>query len=362
MWNKILKEFQENYHDYTYRRTLLFLLLNVAMALVAIVMTILNITTSQYILMYVTAGFALLCIINIAFVRIGFINNNIVYVMFAIETAALFGYFIVSGTPDGFSILWTLLAPAFALAIFGKRNGVIYSVAIFLMVAFFLWVPFGKSLLQYDYSATLMLRFPVLYVGMFLTSWCLDVVRLGVYGNLEKTEEKSRYLYRHDALTGVYSRHAFSEHVKNIFGDERDIALSAIMLDIDNFKAINDKYGHNAGDEVLKMVAKVIVENVCDDCIYCRWGGEEFLIVMKCEHDAYYIAEKIRKTAESNLIIHDDEEIRITLSAGIAVADKLGEDMLEKFIDCADNAMYTAKASGKNQTFRSFYEAPLKTN
>lgn len=195
---------------------------------------------------------------------------------------------------------------------------------------------------------------------MLLAAWYLEAICTGAFVRVKKAEEKARYLYQHDALTGINTRHAFSEKLKKMLEKSHNVTTSAIMLDVDNFKKVNDRYGHNGGDAVLKAVARIITENTCDDCIYCRWGGEEFLILMQCHHDSFEIAEQIRKITENTSIFYEDKEIHITISLGLTTTDSLTEEQIDEFIKCADNAMYTSKSQGKNQT--TYKNLKLKQN
>lgn len=154
-----------------------------------------------------------------------------------------------------------------------------------------------------------------------------------------------------DTLTGLPNRRAF-DVVINIFLNENERArstLAFIVLDIDYFKTVNDKLGHLGGDHVLSAVSKVIRANTRAADFVCRWGGEEFLIVIKdCdEHNAVLLAEKIRQAVEQETIIYKNEQIKLTASLGVAVA-RAG-DKLEPVMERADAAMYGAKMSGRNQ-------------
>ncbi len=318
----MIKEIVENikgyYLDDEYRQNILFVLLNFLVSVISLIMTIVNIKTEEYLLMWVTACFSLLCIVNIVIIKIKKIKNTYAYSLLALEGMVLLTYFVVSGNPDGFSVQWTLLVPAFAMAVVGKKMGTRFGLLTFFMVIFFFWTPFGRELLQYDYNETFMLRFPFVFICVMLAAWYLETIRQGAYERLKKAEEKARNLYRHDSLTGIYTRHAFSETLYEIFKGTNNKTTTAMMIDIDDFKGVNDGFGHNAGDEVLKTVARIITDNTCDDCFYCRWGGEEFLVLMQCGHNPYEIAEQIRKIAENTSIFYKDKEIHITLSIGIA--------------------------------------------
>ena len=165
-----------------------------------------------------------------------------------------------------------------------------------------------------------------------------------------KTEKELKRLSEVDPLTGAYNRNKYKE----IIGKEMDRAkrhkypLSAIMTDVDFFKAINDTYGHVTGDEVLKDIVSLIMKNIRSEDYLIRWGGEEFLIIAPYAslNNAYLLAEKLRIQAE--LQYFSSKGIMITLSFGIA---ELIENENEiSFIKRADNALYKAKNSGRNRS------------
>ncbi len=348
MLNRFIKKLRLDYADENSRQKLTFVLLNILLGIICLTMAIVDIITSVYILACITFGFGVLCLVNIILAALPRIREQFLYIMFSAETVILFAFFIVSGIPDGFSVHWVLIAPAFAITALGKKHGIIYNSLIFLMVILFFWIPFGRELLIYEYSDTFMLRFPFVFVCMFIASWYMDDLRNKAYRTVKDSQAVVRHMYRHDALTGLYNRQAFQERLSELFANKKKEKVSVILLDIDDFKCINDKYGHRAGDEVLKEVANIIRKNTCSDCISCRWGGEEFVILMQCNHDHYQIAESILKNVESTTIVHSGNNIRMTLSIGITVADTLSPQIVDSLIDQADLAMYKSKAAGKN--------------
>ncbi len=152
-----------------------------------------------------------------------------------------------------------------------------------------------------------------------------------------------------DELTGLYNRRYFDQIIaKELVRAKRyKEPLSVIMYDIDYFKKVNDTYGHQAGDEVLKTLSDIVVRNVRSVDFVFRTGGEEFVILLiktKAE-DAFKIAEKIRKIVES----YDFPKVgHITISLG--VTQLKDDDTPLSFIARADSALYKAKNSGRNNT------------
>ncbi len=126
--------------------------------------------------------------------------------------------------------------------------------------------------------------------------------------------------------------------------------LSLIMIDIDHFKMFNDKHGHTAGDIVLVNVAKIIKENVRQMDIAARYGGEEFSIILpKTDiNEALIVAERIREAIENCTVVHNNEDLRITVSVGLTQFDAEMDRKKNSFLDRSDKALYLSKKNGRN--------------
>jgi diguanylate cyclase (GGDEF)-like protein len=161
---------------------------------------------------------------------------------------------------------------------------------------------------------------------------------------------------RVDGLTGLYNRRYWQERFDEVYKLEkrREQAVSAIMLDIDHFKKVNDTYGHQAGDKVIQSLAKVIQQSIRETDIAGRYGGEEFAIVLVgADADkAFIVAERMRLRAEANAVQHEDQTINFTISVGIAGFDKKHKSPMA-WLEKADQALYEAKESGRNRVIIS---------
>ena len=330
------------------RKKIAFVGLNAVLVLVSLIMSVVNIFTAEYILMISTLVFSLGCGLNIVLYRAK-VNVSVIYAIFAAEAMTLLAFFFVSGIPDGFSALWICLIPSFALLIFGRKDGGIFCLIALMMIIFLFWIPAGKALLQYTYSDTFMLRFPFLYSAIFIISFLAEIVRRETHKQLVDSERKYRYLYRHDALTGLFNRYGINEYMDEAFHNPADKHAAIMILDIENFKRVNDRYGHNAGDQVLKTVAQIPQHLLCEHSRYCRWGGEEFLILMQCSHDPLEMAEKVRKKVEETEISYEGNTIKVTISIGVCLTKDVSRFTIPQVINSADNCLYEAKGNGKNQ-------------
>ncbi len=154
-----------------------------------------------------------------------------------------------------------------------------------------------------------------------------------------------------DTVTGVGNRAAMD----NALEQELDLALrhgttlSAMMLDIDHFKQINDSYGHAAGDTVLRRVADSMVECVRRSDIIYRYGGEEFVILLRNTRalGASLLAERIRQSVEAAHFRYEDYTIQVTISAGLSSIRQ--DDTAKSLLDRCDQALYQAKEGGRNR-------------
>ena len=162
-----------------------------------------------------------------------------------------------------------------------------------------------------------------------------------------RKNQKLEVLSTQDALTGLSNRRSINERYKDII--KKKEAYSVILGDIDDFKHVNDTYGHACGDSVLKAVAEVFKASVRSGDIVCRWGGEEILVMLpQCNKDtATHIAERIADGIRQILIISPGGiEVNVTMTFGVAGSDE-GED-IKDIIKGADNRLYYGKGHGKN--------------
>ncbi len=166
-------------------------------------------------------------------------------------------------------------------------------------------------------------------------------------------EEELRFLAAHDPLTGLNNRHIFQEQLTHELerAQRYERKLSLLMMDIDHFKHINDRYGHPAGDEVLKEFAGRLQDNLRQSDFIARYGGEEFVVLLPETDvvDAHRLAERIREAiAREPFHINKQDIIPVTASVGLAAYPGHAEDG-ENLVSMADGALYEAKNAGRNQ-------------
>ncbi len=163
-----------------------------------------------------------------------------------------------------------------------------------------------------------------------------------------------------DELTGLYSQRHFRNYMEKNFAryERYGEKLTLLMIDVDNFKAVNDTYGHPAGDQVLKEVAQRILRSTRGEDADFRYGGEEFAVTLIATGSAggEYVAERIRKKIESTVFSADEHRLSLTVSVGVASCPE-NATTIRDFIAAADKALYDAKRSGKNRVVVSDVKA-----
>lgn len=157
----------------------------------------------------------------------------------------------------------------------------------------------------------------------------------------------------HDVMTGLYNRRYLEEFMRLEFlrATRKSSSLAILMLDVDHFKLFNDTFGHDAGDLVLQEVASVLIKNVRDSDIACRWGGEEFVLLMPEANPeiALQRAQAIREQVHDLQMVHAGRSLgEVTISIGVALYPENGGSA-ETVMEAADRALYEAKHSGRDR-------------
>ena len=186
-----------------------------------------------------------------------------------------------------------------------------------------------------------------------------DITRTGIVQDVENKSQQDILKYIKgindrvvkDELTGIYNRRYINDKLPvEIFAvSVTRKASTAIMFDIDNFKKINDEYGHILGDYLLKEFTKILQEKIKNTQGWVgRYGGEEFFVLLQGLHkeEAYILAEDMRRTIEDTSFFYKGVEIKFTISGGIYEIQ--GIENFEEVLEMADNKLYEAKGSGKN--------------
>ncbi|MCH5251663.1 MAG: GGDEF domain-containing protein [Lachnospiraceae bacterium] len=157
----------------------------------------------------------------------------------------------------------------------------------------------------------------------------------------------------HDTLTHLWTRSYLTKQFQKI--REKGMPFSVTMCDIDNFKGINDTYGHNCGDYILESIAGILKKNSPENSIVTRWGGEEFIVLLEdCDiTKGKPLIEKIRKKVAETEFVYKEQVLRVTMTFGISTSMEHTE--LNNLIELADDRMYVGKQNGKNRVVDDSY-------
>lgn len=179
----------------------------------------------------------------------------------------------------------------------------------------------------------------------YIQIFCYFGIVILVYGLVnERAQKRLRLSAEIDPLTGLGNRARLVSSVPpEVQGGD-----AAVLLDIDHFKEVNDRFGHSAGDRVLAAVAETLRAKLRREDLCVRYGGEEFAIILSGWQDVGAIAERLRGSIEALKVPLGDSEISVTASLGVAVS-RTGNQSWTDLIDAADAALYEAKRAGRNR-------------
>ena len=199
-----------------------------------------------------------------------------------------------------------------------------------------------------------------LYLNLFICLVISLIVLAATSMTINRYQGQLEEMATTDKLTGLANRQAFELLVPQAIREAQRARtpLLAILVDIDLFKEVNDRLGHLAGDSVIQQVGRLIKTTLRQSDIVCRWGGEEFLVVVKGSDDGQgeALAEKLRSAVEKAEFRVEDQVVRVTISIGIS-RYREGE-MLDQVIARADKVLYAAKGEGRNRVLSADVPAP----
>ncbi|MCM1328591.1 MAG: GGDEF domain-containing protein [Ruminococcus sp.] len=187
-------------------------------------------------------------------------------------------------------------------------------------------------------------------IVVFLFSLLFVIEINSLIKQLKAAYDKMNYTAMHDSLTGLYNRHSLKDFFESL--DESGNEYCVALGDIDNFKKVNDTYGHDCGDEVLVTVSDIIKDSMAEQDLACRWGGEEILIIMRgTREDCLGRMNSIRSKINSSVVETGNSNIRVTMTFGFADCHEVEnseKNHMDSIVILVDGRLYKGKNSGKN--------------
>jgi diguanylate cyclase len=244
-------------------------------------------------------------------------------------------------------LIWISVFPGFALFVLGARRG-LWAIGVFavLLAALLGWRAPDWEAAEFGLAAAINLAVALACLSAQLLFY--ELSRQEVHAMLKAHRDELERLSATDALTGLPNRLRLNQVLRSELAraDRGGPPFALILIDIDHFKRVNDTYGHNVGDEVLKQLGAVLRrEHRAGDCAG-RWGGEEFLMICPdCDAEAAMaLAERVRAAVAGERFSQVGQ-----LSVSLGVAVRCGREGAEQLLARADGALYAAKAGGRNQ-------------
>ncbi|MCG8489873.1 MAG: GGDEF domain-containing protein [Chromatiales bacterium] len=276
-------------------------------------------------------------------------NHKIAAWLYSMVMLVLVVYLIISGGVEATGPLWTYPIVVIIISLLGHLHG--YFLSLFVIALLSVLLGFGDVYgLTPQYSDTFKVRFVATLFALSWLVWSLEFSRAKAAALLNGLNQQILDISRTDQLTGLLNRRGLEENFNSEVNRSQRVnqSFTLALADIDDFKAMNDRYGHLLGDQILKQIATVVQSQIRNIDTLARWGGEEFAILLDKSSlaDSTYIVEKIRRAIQD---LNQEQSLiseRITISIGVAEY-RPGQTMLELF-DHADNALYLAKRCGKN--------------
>lgn len=273
-------------------------------------------------------------------------SNVILYSLLLLMT-----YLIYSGGKDNTGPLWIFMFAPVALFFGGLKRGLIDISIFVLIISVIMFFP-DDQLIAAKYSFEFKTRLLYSFLTITFLSAFYEYSRQQSYTFMSELSQKYEQLARLDPLTQLSNRRDALEKLDYEMNrlERNNCPISLVLCDVDFFKQINDRYGHDAGDHTLKLLADLFKETLRKQDTIARWGGEEFLFILPqtTSIQAQIVADKLRNRIKSIGIEHNGNLFEITVSMGISELTKK-QSNVQDAISKADEYLYVAKENGRDQ-------------
>ncbi|MEP4892238.1 MAG: diguanylate cyclase [Aliiglaciecola sp.] len=260
-------------------------------------------------------------------------------------------YLVFSGGHGNTGPLWIYILPPVAFFFGGLRRGLANIGLFVIIVSIMLFYP-GEVLLNTSYTHEFKSRLIYSFLTVTLLFGFYEFSRQKFISFMQKLSDQFEQQAMQDPLTSLPNRRAMQDYLDHEHNraQRSKVNMSLLLCDIDHFKGVNDLYGHEGGDYVLKSLSELFTSTLRKQDKISRWGGEEFLFLLPetNEHDAHFLADKIRLKVAAHTFKYAGKEFNITLSIGVKEVTK--NISVDKAISAADKYLYKAKENGRNCT------------
>jgi len=268
-----------------------------------------------------------------------------------IETI-LVGLFVLGlvyqGGHENTALYWVFPFPAIIFGLLGSKLGIQINALLMAILSVLLYQP---EWIEAQYKSAEITRFMASMATVIAVGWINEHFRERSHHAMALLQRSKETQANTDALTHLANRRFVDEVLPQHFAmqPEHFFPLSVIIADLDHFKHINDSFGHDQGDLVLQQIASLFRQKLRTEDIACRYGGEEFLLLLPktTQHDAARVADKIRAGIAQQRLLAEHKDLVITCSFGVAVAQDESEFL--QAIKLADQRLYISKSNGRNQ-------------
>ncbi|MGM0768639.1 MAG: GGDEF domain-containing protein [Pseudomonadota bacterium] len=267
-----------------------------------------------------------------------------------IVVGLLFAYLIASGGESNTGPLWFYVFPPLLFYLTDLKTGTAILLFCYLIAVVVFQYP-DLPLVSAEYSTDFKIRFFATLTFESLFCFVLEASRLKARSELMELARAHEHAARTDELTGLANRRDMQFRLNAEFSRHQRTGhhFSVALIDLDLFKVINDRYGHDAGDEALKTFATLMQGVIRQTDIAARWGGEEFLILLPDTSllQALTLAERLRAEVAGTEFVFAEQRLPISISAGVCSIAKAGS--VDELLKQADVHLYNAKEAGRNR-------------
>jgi diguanylate cyclase (GGDEF)-like protein len=258
-------------------------------------------------------------------------------------------FYLLTATSDSSVMMWCLTIIPVLVGTFGYRYSILILSSVFAVAV---WLLYGtpQIIVVPDYSDVSIVRFLSAYIALSLFAVAMDISHSRSLNKYKDLSLRVDQIAHQDQLTQLPNRHDMERRLEKKYQQYRLInqPFSVLLADLDNFKFINDRYGHDAGDDVLHAIGVLLGEPLRGEDVVARWGGNEFMVLLPTANAdaAVNIAERLRSQAGKLTMEAQGDKLRISLSVGVASIDKCTG--IDDLISTAENGLYQAKHMGRD--------------